>query len=210
MGLTVNSPGLGGQSTLSHFLDFLKIQLCRNPFGGQWQLTLFRAFCGIYDWARHQGSTLGTILFDSERGAVIHRCRTVRATEQVAAVSVSPQVEGNTRWCANVHGEGALQCRAGGRQLAPAEELERSPPVTVTPETRSCRSSRPSAIADSAARREAPRTSWFECPSPNRGTSTFSRRWWRPRNWLLDTATSWLWFMSGSDREGTETGRRLP
>jgi hypothetical protein len=67
MGLTVNSPGLGGQSTLSHFLDFLKIQLCRNPFGGQWQLTLFRAFCGIYDWARHQGSTLGTILFDSER-----------------------------------------------------------------------------------------------------------------------------------------------
>jgi transposase len=29
-------------------------------------------------------------------------------------------------------------------------------------------------------------------------------------NWLLDTATSWLWFMSGSDREGTRTGRRLP
>jgi hypothetical protein len=26
----------------------------------------------------------------------------------------------------------------------------------------------------------------------------------------FDTATNWLWFMSGSDREGTETGRRLP
>jgi hypothetical protein len=55
----------------------------------------------------------------------------------VAAVSVSPQVEGNTRCCANVLGEGALQRRAGGRQLAPAEELERSLPVTVTPQTRS-------------------------------------------------------------------------
>ena len=40
----------------------------------------------------------------------------------------------------------------------------------------SSRSSRPSAIAGSAARREAPQTSSFECPSPNRGTSTFSRR----------------------------------
>src|SRR3979409_1727643 len=35
----------------------------------------------------------------------------------------------------------------------------------------SSRSSRPSAIADSAARREAPQTSSFERPSPNRGTS---------------------------------------
>jgi transposase len=29
-------------------------------------------------------------------------------------------------------------------------------------------------------------------------------------NWLLDTAMSWLWFMRGNDREGTETERRLP
>jgi transposase len=46
----------------------------------------------------------------------------------------------------------------------------------------SSRSSRPSAIVGSAARSEAPRTSWFECPSPNKGTSTFSRFSWRLRN----------------------------
>src|ERR1700682_2657562 len=44
----------------------------------------------------------------------------------------------------------------------------------------SSRSSRPSAMVGSAARSEAPRTSWFECPSPNKGTSTSSKFSWRP------------------------------
>src|SRR3984885_11306409 len=74
----------------------------------------------------------------------------------------------------------------------------------------SSRSSRPSAIAASAARKKAQRTSWFECPSPSRGISTFSKCWWRLRNWLLDTATSWRWFMNGNNREGTRTGQRSP
>jgi transposase len=74
----------------------------------------------------------------------------------------------------------------------------------------SSRSSRPSAIVGSVARREAPRTSWFDCPSPNKGTSTFSKFSWRLRNWLLDTAMNWLSSMSESDNEETRIGRRSP
>jgi hypothetical protein len=36
--------------------------------------------------------------------------------------------------------------------------------------------------ADFVARREARRTSSFECPSRSRGTSTSSKCWWTPRN----------------------------
>ena len=50
-----------------------------------------------------------------------------------------------------------------------------------------------------------------------KGTSTFRRFLWRPRNWPLDTATNcpfdtatnWPWSMSESDNEGTRIGRAL-
>jgi hypothetical protein len=73
----------------------------------------------------------------------------------------------------------------------------------------SSRSSRPSAMADSAGGEKLRRQSKFECPSPSGGTSTFSKCWWRLRNWLLDTTMSWRWFMSGNDREGNKNRATL-
>src|SRR5258708_12698136 len=58
MGLAVNSPGWRPVDTLA-FLDFLKIQPCPNPFGGQWQLTLFRTFCAIYRLAAAPRANVG-------------------------------------------------------------------------------------------------------------------------------------------------------
>jgi hypothetical protein len=74
----------------------------------------------------------------------------------------------------------------------------------------SSRSSRPSAIADSAARREAQRTSSFECPSPSGGTSTFSKYWWRLRKLASRYNHEQPLVYERENREGTRTGRRSP
>jgi hypothetical protein len=106
------------------FLDFLKIQVCRNAFGGQWQLTPFCAFCGIRLGAA-PGATVGTILLDPERKAVMHLCRPrfERVQRNSVARLASLTQSGSKEILATVVPTFMVRCSAGDRPLAPSESL---------------------------------------------------------------------------------------